>query len=400
MRPVVKGSADQSVVIRIVDSADGTPETGVEHNTTGIDLWYRREGAAKVSLTEASLAALDSAHSDGGIEHIGDGYYRLDLPDAAVASGANGVMVGGTVDGMVVIGCYVPLVDVNPYDAVRGGMTALPNANADAAGGLPISDAGGLDLDTILGRITGNVALASVLGALNDAAADGDPTTGDTLMQYVKQLINVLMGTAGIVSFPSAATPGNAVSLAEVIRQIYDEVAGLNGATPPTAAAVADAVWDEATSGHTTSGTFGEQVKTDIDAILEDTGTTLQGELDGIQADTEDIQTRLPAALVNGRMDSTVDGTGMEAGALALINAEVVDALNVDTYAEPGQGNPGATISLAAKIGYLYKAWRNRQTQTASEYALYADNTTTKDQEAPVSDDGTTFDRGEMRTGA
>jgi len=36
-------------------------------------------------------------------------------------------------------------------DAVRGGLTALPNANADAAGGLPISDAGGLALDTMVG---------------------------------------------------------------------------------------------------------------------------------------------------------------------------------------------------------------------------------------------------------
>lgn len=43
---------------------------------------------------------------------------------------------------------------------------------------------------------------------------------------------------------------------------------------PPTVAAVADAVWDEATTGHTTGGTFGEQVKTDIDAILDDTGTS------------------------------------------------------------------------------------------------------------------------------
>jgi antitoxin component HigA of HigAB toxin-antitoxin module len=41
--------------------------------------------------------------------------------------------------------------------------------------------------------------------------------------------------------------------------------------TPPTAAAIADAVWDEATTGHVTAGTFGEQVKTDIDAILADT---------------------------------------------------------------------------------------------------------------------------------
>lgn len=34
-------------------------------------------------------------------------------------------------------------------DSVRAGMTALPNAAADAAGGLPISDAGGLDLDAM-----------------------------------------------------------------------------------------------------------------------------------------------------------------------------------------------------------------------------------------------------------
>lgn len=45
---------------------------------------------------------------------------------------------------------------------------------------------------------------------------------------------------------------------------------------------------------------------TNVDAILTDTGTTLQGELDGIQADTEDIQSRLPAALVSGRIDASV----------------------------------------------------------------------------------------------
>lgn len=112
MRPVVKGSTDQSVVIRIIDSTDGTPETAVEHDTAGIDLWYRREGAVVVSLTEAALASADAAHADGGIEHLGDGYYRLDLPDAAFATGADGVMVGGTVTGMIVIGCYVPLVNL------------------------------------------------------------------------------------------------------------------------------------------------------------------------------------------------------------------------------------------------------------------------------------------------
>lgn len=85
--------------------------------------------------------------------------------------------------------------------------------------------------------------------------------------------------------------------------------------------------------------------------------------------------------------------------AKADVNAEVVDALNVDTYAEPAQGTPGATVTLAAKIGFLYKAWRNRHTQTATDYALYNDDAATVDHKATVSDNGTTFDRTEITSG-
>lgn len=226
MRIIKAGATDQSVVLRIVDSADGTPETGVVWNTSGIDLWYRREGAAKVSITEATLAALTTAHSDGGFLHIGDGYYRLDLPDAAVAAGATHVTVGGTVTGMVVIGLDVQLVAVDLQDAVRGGMTALPNAAADAAGGLPISDAGGLDLDARL-----DAAVSSRLA----------PTTAG-------RTLDITIGGAAGVDWGNVENPTTTV--------------GLSGTTVKTA--------------------------TDV------------------ETDTQNIQTRLPAALVGGRMDSYV----------------------------------------------------------------------------------------------
>ena len=144
---VTKGTTDYSCVIRIVDSTDGTPETGAAYNTAGIDLWYRRPQSAHTSITEATQTE-GGAHSDGGFVHISDGYYRLDLPDAAVATGVDYVDVGGTITDMVVIGGRIRLTDVDLEDGVRGGLTALPNAAADAAGGLPISDAGGLDMDT------------------------------------------------------------------------------------------------------------------------------------------------------------------------------------------------------------------------------------------------------------
>lgn len=124
VRQIKAGSTDVSVVCRAIDSTDGTPETGFDHATTGIDLKYRREGAANVDITEASLAALTTAHTDGGVEQIGNGYFRLDLPDAAVASGATGVMVHGTATGMVIIGCYVELLAHDPY--TTGASDSLP----------------------------------------------------------------------------------------------------------------------------------------------------------------------------------------------------------------------------------------------------------------------------------
>jgi hypothetical protein len=106
----------------------------------------------------------------------------------------------------------------------------------------------------------------------------------------------------------------------------------------------------------------------------------------------------LPWKVVN-EWDGTAIAASLATQAKTDVNAEVLDVLNTDTFAEPGQEAPGATVSLAKKIGYLYKAWRNRTTQTSTTYSLYADNTTTVDQKSTVSDNGTTFDRGEIASG-
>lgn len=128
MRPIAKGATDQSTVIRIVDATDGTPEVGVTSTTTGLSLSYRREGGTVVAITVSNLSALNAAHSDGGLLHIGAGYYRLDVPDLAFATGADGALIFGTVTDMVVIGTYHPLVG---YDPANGTM-ALTAAAIDA----------------------------------------------------------------------------------------------------------------------------------------------------------------------------------------------------------------------------------------------------------------------------
>lgn len=80
----------------------------------------------------------------------------------------------------------------------------------------------------------------------------------------------------------------------------------------------------------------------------------------------------------------------------AEVNAQVVDALATDTYTQPGSGAPAATEDLASMIAYLYKSWRNRSTQTATTYTLYNDDGSTAEQSATVSDDATTFVKGEV----
>ncbi|MDP3139800.1 MAG: hypothetical protein Q8N17_26120 [Burkholderiaceae bacterium] len=150
---VTKGSTDRSVPIYAFDNTTGLAKTDLVFNSSGMALWYRREGAAKVDVTEATLAALTTAHTDGGFLAVGDGEYRLDLPDAAFATGANYVDYGGTATGFTLVGGRIKLIGVNFEDAVRGGMTALPNAAADAAGGLVISDAGGFDIDNMADRV-------------------------------------------------------------------------------------------------------------------------------------------------------------------------------------------------------------------------------------------------------
>jgi len=61
-------------------------------------------------------------------------------------------------------------------------------------------------------------------------------------------------------------------------------------------------------------------------SILEDTGTTIPGTITTLQSDTDDIQTRLPAALVGGAMDSDV--SAIQAAAAQTIRDEILPTQN------------------------------------------------------------------------
>lgn len=113
---------------------------------------------------------------------------------------------------------------------------------------------------------------------------------------------------------------------------------------------------------------------------------------DSIKADAvTKIQSGLATATNVSSAHSTTD---------ALIPTSADNPIKTDTYTLPGQEAPTATPTLEEAIMYLYKQFRNKETQTATEYKLFADNGSTVDQKATVSDDTTTATKGEIGTGA
>ena len=79
----------------------------------------------------------------------------------------------------------------------------------------------------------------------------------------------------------------------------------------------------------------------------------------------------------------------------AEVNAEVVDVLNVDTFAELA-AVPAATSSIIDKLTWLFMLARNKITQTSTLQTITDDAGTTNVATSVVSDNGTTTTRNEF----
>ena len=100
---VTGGSDNVSVPFYFVDDVGGTspgePTTGLLFSDieTGGSASYQRQGAARVDITAITLASAAAAHADGGFLLVDDtempGVYRFDVPNLAVATGVDFVIV-------------------------------------------------------------------------------------------------------------------------------------------------------------------------------------------------------------------------------------------------------------------------------------------------------------------
>ena len=171
------------------------------------------------------------------------------------------------------------------------------------------------------------------------------------------------------------------------------------GATPATeiASAVATAVlaYDPPTKAEmdTAHGLLSTVAKQDIAASAL---ATAQADLDTI---TGADGVLLGTTQSNYAPNVVVPDAAGVAPTAGEINAEVVDALATDTYAKPGQGAPGATLSIVAKIGFMFKQWRNEHNNDGTTEELLNDAGNVVDQKRTVSESGGTVTKSEVVSG-
>jgi len=254
------------------------------------------------------------------------------------------------------------LVDIeaqtDDIGAAGAGLTAL----ATQASVNTIDDFLDTEIQTIITMLTGIAPVNGTIGATgNDtthlhlsglAYADDGP---NSMLILVKDVSAGIFVSRWIEDFANATdlatvatlpfTPEASVDLYWIlpIRADVTGGSGLDAAGVRAAVGLASANLDTQLS----------TIDTVVDSVLEDTGTTLQGEVDGIQADTEDIQTRLPAALVSGRIDASVGAMAANVLTATAINADAITAakLAADVTTELQNGLATASALATAQTG-------------------------------------------------
>lgn len=344
--------------IFLVDATDGlTPETaeaagqpqisqvGGAWANTSATLTAIGNGAYYVELTAAELATL--------------GMFQIRYKSAATAE--------FNMDGQVILHDLFTSVTQTGDSFARIGASGISlSAIPDLAG-----------VTTLLARIIGTLATGTHVAQTGDSFVRLGPPAGASVSADVAAVqadtdnmqtrlptalvsgrIDASVGAMAADVVTAAAIATDAIGSAEFSQAAADKVWSSTTRTlTAISTALALGVWDVLESAVLTASSMGLKVKNNLDVVLSTRATPAQ------------------------------------------VNTEVLDVLNVDTFAEPGQEDPPATTTLVKKIGYLYKFLRNKIVQSSTTAEVYNDAGTVVDHKSTVSDTGLVTTRGKFVTG-
>jgi len=303
-KKVQHGATDVSVTFKVLDSTDGTPETGYVFNTTGVDFWYREGATGAVDTFTAVTQTVTGAHVDYGLVHVQDGVGRLDLPDSVATSGVDYIEYGGTFTGMIVIGGVIEL---------EGASAAAVRTFTEAT----------FITDTVTsGNVGDNTTTLVDLADFVDANALVNSTAGELwlwqdsngALEYFRvQSMTATTRHATVEAWPDGGALSGTVNTGDKLWRVgyvdmntvaisdTQQTAGDVPALVTTVDTVVDGIQTDLSNGTDGLGA----IKTDTAAILVDTGTTIpntlgtpagasmSADIAAVKSDTAGIQTDL-----------------------------------------------------------------------------------------------------------
>lgn len=251
-----QSTASQEIPLgKFVDSTDGdTAETGLTIANTDIKLW--KSGAT--SLVDKN---------SGGATHMAGGEYYTVL-DATDSNTLGPMKVSVHVSGALPVQVWCLVLPANVYDSLVAGSDLL-DANASQIGGTSQT---GRDIGASVllssGTGAGQISLSSgavTVGTNNDKTGYTASTVSDKTGYSISGTITTL-DALDTAQDTQHSTTQAAIAALNDFDPATESVTLAADAIDATAIAatgageIADAVWDEALSGHVTAGTTGERM--------------------------------------------------------------------------------------------------------------------------------------------
>lgn len=233
---LLAGTTSKSVGVFIQDSTSttGAGLTGLAYNTASlIAYWYQAGVSAPAAITLATLATATAAYSSGGFFELDathtPGHYRLDIPNAVLTGATSAVVVLRGATNMAQLQLEIELTAWNNQDAVHGGLSALPNAAANANGGLPILSSSGTTLAYTISTLTNYTGNTPQTG---DAYARiGSTGSGLTSLAPSATALSTAVWTAPPTGFLAATFPATVGSSTLTQTQVSGGAYAINSSS-------------------------------------------------------------------------------------------------------------------------------------------------------------------------
>lgn len=238
-----EGTTSKIVTVFIQDSSSttGAGLTDLLFNTASLTGYWIAEGDATATQITMATMTIGTWATGGFIEVDATnlpGVYQVGIPDVVIDNTSEGSVVvmykGATNMAPCVLEIELDAIDYK--DATRLGLTALPNAAADAAGGLAISDAGGLDLDALKTKLDFLPAVtAGGAGGLFIAGTNAATTITTSL---TTTFTGNLTGSVGSVTGAVGSVTGAVGSVTGSVGSVTGAVGSVTGAAGSVTGAV------------------------------------------------------------------------------------------------------------------------------------------------------------------